>query len=103
MTEIIARATAHDGAITVEVAPGGALSSISLSDKAIELGARALAAAVRDAIDEATARANQRTKSALRDALTGLDHRDLAILGLDQDDALTERVEATTPSTWRES
>lgn len=103
MSEISGTATGHDGSIRIEVAPGGALSSISLSDKAIALGPDTLAAAVRTAVAEATAQANQRTKSALRDALVGMDRRDLAILGLDQDEALTERVEATTPRTWRQT
>jgi hypothetical protein len=102
MTEITGTATRHSDEIRVEVAPGGALSSISLSDKATTLGPTTLAAAVVDAVAEATARANQRTKSALRDALAGLDRRDLAILGLDQDETLTERVETTTPRTWRQ-
>ena len=103
MTEITGAATIHSGAIHVEVAPGGALSSITLSDKATALGPDELATAVLAAVAEATAQANQRTKSALRDALVGMDHRDLAIFGLDQDETLTERVEATTPQTWRQA
>lgn len=100
MNEITGTARAHGGAITVEVHPGGALSAITLSDKATVLGARALAASILDAVAEATALANQRTKHALRAALPGLSERELAVLGLDCDAALTERVEATTPQTW---
>jgi DNA-binding protein YbaB len=93
MTEITGEARAHRGAIAVEVFPGGALSSITLSDRALALDRRELAASILDAVAEATALANERTKHALRDALTGL--------GLDSDPALLERVEATTPQTWR--
>jgi hypothetical protein len=93
MNEITGTAVAHRGAIAVEVFPGGALSSIALSERALSLGTRTLAAGILDAVAEATARANQRTKHALRDALTGL--------GLDSDPTLLERVEATTPETWR--
>jgi hypothetical protein len=93
MTEITGDARAHRGAIAVEVFPGGALSSITLSDRALGLGARELAASILDTVAEATALANERTKHALRDALTGL--------GLDSEPALVERVEATTPETWR--
>jgi hypothetical protein len=101
MTEITGEARAHGDAITVEVHPGGALSSITLSDKATALGARALAAGILGAVAEATALANQRTKHALRAALPALGERELAVLGLDSDAALTEQVETTTPRTWR--
>ena len=50
------------------------------------------------AVASATAQANQRTKHALREALTGLDP---AALGLSQSAALTEQVESTVPDTWR--
>ena len=93
MTEITGTAQAHRGAIAVRVFPGGALSSITLSDRALSLGVHQLSASILDAVAEATASANERTKHALRDALTGL--------GLDSDPALIERVEATTPDTWR--
>ena len=93
MNEITGVAVAHRGAIAVEVFPGGALSRLTLTDRALSLGPRLLAARVLDAVAEATAQANQRTKHALRDALAGL--------GLDSDSALIERVEATTPETWR--
>jgi hypothetical protein len=79
--------------VRVEVLPGGALSAISLSDRAIGNCPRTLAMTILDAIAEATALANQRTRHALGVALTGL--------GLDCDAAITERVEATTPQTWR--
>jgi hypothetical protein len=85
--------TARAPGVTVEVLPGGALSSITLSDRALAGGPRVLAATILDAVAEATALANQRTRHALGVALTGL--------GLDSDAALTERAEATTPRTWR--
>ena len=93
MNEITGSAAVHRGAIAVEVFPGGALSRITLSDRALALGRRELSAGILDAVAEATALANQRTKHALRDALAGL--------GLDSDPVLIERVEATTPETWR--
>jgi DNA-binding protein YbaB len=93
MNEITGSAAAQRGAIAVEVFPGGALSSITLTDRALSLGARLLAASILNTVAEATAQANQRTKHALRDALSGL--------GLDADPVLVERVEATTPETWR--
>lgn len=99
MSEINGSARARG--IVVEVFPGGALSSISLTEPALELGARTLATAVLETVAEATAVANQRTKSALREALVGLGERDLEVLGLSQEAALTERAEGTTPDTWR--
>lgn len=84
--------------VSVEVHPGGAMTALALTPAALELGASALAAAVVEAVSEATALANQRTKHALREALVGLD---LPTLGLSQPAALTERVESTVPDTWR--
>lgn len=93
MNEITGSVTAHRGAIAVEVFPGGALSSLTLTDRALNLSPCLLAVSIVDAVAEATALANQRTKHALNDALSGF--------GLDSDPALVERVEATTPDTWR--
>jgi hypothetical protein len=93
MKEITGSVSAHRGAIAVDVFPGGALSSLTLTERALTLGPRLLAVTILDAVAEATAVANQRTKHALRDALAGL--------GLDSDPAMVERVEATTPETWR--
>ncbi|GAB3463971.1 hypothetical protein [Actinophytocola sediminis] len=98
MSEITASRTT-DG-VTVEVHPGGALSSLSLTRHALALGQDALAATIVATVAEATAVANQRTKHALRDALTGLDERSLTALGLHQDAATTERAESTVPDTW---
>ncbi|MGQ0838629.1 YbaB/EbfC family nucleoid-associated protein [Actinokineospora sp.] len=100
MSEITGSAQAHGGAIRVEVFPGGALSTLELRDAALRLGSRGLSDAVLGAVREAAALANQRTRHALDTALAGLDP---ALLGLDQDATLTERVEATTPDTWRQS
>jgi hypothetical protein len=90
MNEITGTAQAHRGAIMVEVFPGGALSSLTLSKPALALGAEALAASILDAVAEATTLANLRTRHALRGALTGL--------GLDTDPALIERIESAD---WR--
>ncbi|OLF16836.1 hypothetical protein [Actinophytocola xanthii] len=87
--------------ITVEVHPGGTMSSLSLEARALTLGPDRLAAAIVTAVAEATAVANQRTKNALREALTGLGEAELAALGLHQAADLTERAETTTPPTWR--
>ena len=85
--------TARTRGVAVEVHPGGALSSITLSDRALTLGPRDLAATIVDAIAEATAQANRRTENALNVALT--------VLGFDTDAVLVERVESTTPQSWR--
>jgi type VI protein secretion system component VasA len=84
--------------ITVEVQPGGALSSLALTERALSLGGTALAAAILDAVAEATALANQRVRHALRTAVA---EPELVALGLISDAALVERVECTTPDTWR--
>lgn len=94
---------AADRGISVEVYPGGALSSLSLDRRAMSLGSQGLSAAILAAVNDATAVANQRTKAALRDALNGLGEQELSTLGLTQENALTERAEATTPDSWRAS
>lgn len=99
MTEIKASRTA--AGVTVEVLPGGALSSLSLTPRALALGPDTLAATIVATVAEATAVANQHTKSALRAALPDLSEAELAVLGLHQESALTERAESTTPDTWR--
>lgn len=100
MDRITGSARSHDGAVAVEVLPGGALSSITLTPAATGLGARGLADAVLAAVAEATALANQRTRAALRAGLAGVGDRELSALGLDTPDELVERVEATTPERW---
>jgi DNA-binding protein YbaB len=86
--------SARRGGVAVEVHPGGALSSITVSERDLALGGRALAAAILAAVADATAVANQRTKHALHDALSAV--------GLDSLDAgVVERAESTTPDTWR--
>jgi type VI protein secretion system component VasA len=93
--------SAADRGIRVEVYPGGALSSLSLDRRAMTLGSRELSAAILATVEQATAVANQRTKAALREALDGLGQNELTLLGLNQDGALTERAESTTPDSWR--
>jgi DNA-binding protein YbaB len=95
--------SASDRGIRVEVYPGGALSSLSLDRRAMSLGSQGLSAAILATVNDATAVANQRTKAALRDALNGLGEQELSTLGLTQENALTERAEATTPDSWRAS
>jgi hypothetical protein len=85
--------TARKAGIAVEVYPGGALSSITLTEHALAAGTRALALSILGAVTEATAVANQRTRHALGDVLT--------TLGFDADAELVELVEATTPDSWR--
>jgi len=84
--------------VTAEVCPGGALATLTLTQQAVDQGATALAASVVEAIAVATAQANQRTKHALEEALTGIDP---TTLGLTQPESLTEQVESTVPTTWR--
>lgn len=94
---------ATDRGIRVEVYPGGAMSSLSLDRRAMSLGSSELSTAILAAVNHATAVANQRTKAALRAALDGLGEDELTTLGLNQDVALTEQAEATTPDSWRAS
>jgi hypothetical protein len=84
--------------VTAEVCPGGALAGLSLTRSALDQGAAVLAATVVEAVATATAQANQRTKHALRAALSGVDP---ALLGLTQSESLTEQAESTVPDTWR--
>lgn len=90
MSEITGTARARG--ITVEVHPGGALSSLTLSPAALALGTRELAASIVDTVAAATAAANQRTTHALGVALS--------VLGLESDRTAVERAESTTPQTW---
>lgn len=96
MSEIKGAATLRG--VTVEVCPGGALAALTLSQSAVDQGATALAGTVVEAIAQATAQANQRTKHALHEALAGVD---AAALGLTQSETLTEQAESTVPDTWR--
>jgi DNA-binding protein YbaB len=84
--------------VTVEVCPGGALASLSLAKAAVAQDPVALAETVVEAIALATAQANQRTKHALCEALSGVDP---ALLGLTQSATLTEQAETTVPDTWQ--
>lgn len=90
-TEIVG--TARKAGVEVEVYPGGALSAITLAEPALALGTGELAASILDAVAEATALANQRTKHALGEVLSRL--------GMHSDAELVELVEATMPNTWR--
>jgi len=92
---------AQSAGVSARVHPGGALAALALTGSALDLGAARLSATIVAVVAEATERANRRTHHALRDALTGLDERDLNALGLDRDETLTEQVESTTPQTWR--
>ncbi|MFI7674408.1 YbaB/EbfC family DNA-binding protein [Actinophytocola sp. NPDC049390] len=92
------RGTATVRGVTAEVCPGGAMAGLGLTRSALDHGAAALAATVVEAVAMATAQANQRTKHALRAALTGVDP---SLLGLAQAESLTERAESTVPDTWR--
>jgi DNA-binding protein YbaB len=103
MDKITGGARAQGGAVSVEVLPGGALASLVLTRPALKLGPRGLADAILAAVAEATAVANQRTRHALRAELAGMNEHELATLGLDSPDSLTERAESTTPESWRTS
>lgn len=84
--------------VTAEVCPGGGLAGLTLTQQAVDQGAAALADTVVEAIAQATAQANQRTKHVLREVLTGVDP---TVLGLTQSESHTERAESTVPDTWR--
>lgn len=96
-TPITATARTPHDTVIVQVHPGGALHSLTLSRQAPALGGHALAAAIVAAVAEATARANQRTKHALGDDFGDV----LTTLRLPTDPTLAERAEDTTPTTWR--
>ncbi len=76
--------------VTVSVHPGGALSSLTLSPKALAQAPAELAAAVLAAVATATEAADKRTRQAL--AAAGAD---LSVL------APVEEPETTVPETWR--
>jgi hypothetical protein len=86
--------SARSSGVAVEVYPGGALASISLSPQAIRLGPADLAATILGAVTQASAVASQRVRA------LGLESRELAILGLDCPPELAERAESTTPDSW---
>jgi hypothetical protein len=86
----------RDG-VSVEVAPGGALRSLSLTPEALRRGGAALARTILGLVDEAAAQAGERAKHALGE----LSADEFASLGLAHDEALTETAESTTPDTWR--
>jgi DNA-binding protein YbaB len=96
VSEICGTATVRG--VTAQVCPGGAMADLTLTRSAMDQGAAALAAAVVDAVAAATAQANQRTKHALRAALSEVDP---SVLGLAQSESLTEVAESTVPDTWR--
>ncbi|RZS38912.1 hypothetical protein EV193_104123 [Herbihabitans rhizosphaerae] len=89
------------GTVTVEAHPGGALSSLTLTRQARTLGARLLADTILETIRMATAEADQRARNALRDPSVGVGDAQFDALGLGGDLVLVERVESTTPDTWR--
>jgi DNA-binding protein YbaB len=63
-----ARGTARsaDGSVTAIVAPGGALVSLDLSDRSVDLGAQRLQAAIVETIHRAGADAAAKLESAIR-------------------------------------
>jgi len=93
-------ATAQGNGITVEVAPAGALQTITLTDAALALGRKGLARTILDLVNTATAKANQRAAHAVREDLANLSDDELRELGIGQSAALTESVEAT-PQQWQ--
>ena len=83
--------------VAVEVHPGGALATLSITDRALREGGPALAATLLNLVRLATAEADQRTRHSL-----GLDGKAATTLGLTTDTELTEAVETTTPDSWRQ-
>jgi DNA-binding protein YbaB len=59
-------ARSSDGQVTVVVAPGGALVSLQLDDRAVDRGAQALQAAIMDAVQRATADAAAQLEDLVR-------------------------------------
>lgn len=90
----------RDG-VSVEVLPGGALTSLELAPEALRGGGRALAGTILTLVREASAQAGERAKHAMPDELGGLGRAELTMLGLAQDGAATETAESTVPESWR--
>ncbi|AXB47774.1 hypothetical protein A4R43_39410 [Amycolatopsis albispora] len=61
-----ARASSSDGAVTVVLAPGGRLESLTLSPASVQLGHQRLAAAIQQTIQAAHADAAAQTQAALQ-------------------------------------
>lgn len=100
-TDIEGSARSADGAISMTVGLGGVLRELEIRDDALRRGGRELARVLLDLARQATAHAGQRARNRLRDELTGLPADALAALGFTEDEELVERVESTTPATWR--
>jgi DNA-binding protein YbaB len=90
----------RDG-VSVEVLPGGALTSLELAPEALRAGGHALAGTILTLVREASAQAGERAKHAMADELGGLDRSGLTKLGLAQDGSLAETAESTVPDSWR--
>lgn len=94
-------ANAQRDGVTLEVTPGGALRGLELTEDALRTGGPALARTILALVGEATARADQRARLAMRDAIGDLTDSEATVLGLTRDDKLTEVAEGTTPEHWR--
>lgn len=90
-----------DRAVSVEVATGGLLQNVELSDEAVRRGAAALRANILAASKKATARANYRAAQAFSRAMGNEGTRAAEQLGLSYDPRLLEDEACDEGQLWR--
>lgn len=83
---VTGQAVSGDGAITVEVRPGGLLSEVKLTPAALSSGSDALAAQIMALAEKATRRAGANMHAALAPVLGPEGEKHLTSLGYEPDD-----------------
>ncbi|SDH59869.1 YbaB/EbfC DNA-binding family protein [Actinokineospora alba] len=83
---VTGQAASGDGAITVEVRPGGLLSEVKLTPAALSSGSDALAAQIMALAERATRRAGANMHAALAPVLGPEGEKHLTSLGYEPDD-----------------
>jgi len=83
---VTGQAVSGDGAITVEVRPGGLLSEVKLTPAALSSGSDALAAQIMALAERATRRAGANMHAALAPVLGPEGEKHLTSLGYEPDD-----------------
>jgi DNA-binding protein YbaB len=86
ITPVTGQAASGDGAITVEVRPGGLLSEVRLTPAALSSGAEALAAQIMALAQRATRRAGANMHQTLAPILGPEGEKHLTSLGYEPDD-----------------
>ncbi|CRK59841.1 hypothetical protein [Alloactinosynnema sp. L-07] len=83
---VTGQAASGDGAVTVEVRPGGLLSSVTLTPAALSSGSEALAAQIMALAERATRRAGAAMHQTLAPVLGPEGEKHLTSLGYEPDD-----------------